>query len=71
MLLYLSESPMHEYEYIILGYDGRPVLMVAQAHLNDATAVNSANSFADGREFEVWRDRDCIYPTITTTRCCH
>jgi len=62
---------MHEYEYIILGQDGRPVLLVAQTHFNDATAVKSANSFADGREFEVWRDLDCVYPVTAKARHCH
>jgi hypothetical protein len=62
---------MREYEYIIFGHDGRPVLTVAQAHLNDVTAVKSANSFADGREFEVWRDLDCIHPATTTMGHCH
>lgn len=52
---------MHEYEYIVLGHDRRPVLVVAQVHLNDSTAIRSATSFANGRGFEVWRDLDCIY----------
>jgi hypothetical protein len=60
---------MHEYEYIILGHDGRAVLSVTQAHLNDAVAIRSANSFARGREFEVWRDLDCIYGTPEIPRC--
>jgi len=62
---------LREYEYIILGQDGRPVLLVAQAHLNDATAVKSANSFADGRAFEVWRDLDCVYPATRMARRGH
>jgi len=52
---------MQEYEYIVLGHDKRPLLVVPQAHLNDSTAIKSAMSFVRGLEFEVWRDVDCIH----------
>jgi hypothetical protein len=60
----LEWSTMHEYEYIVLGRDRRPLLVVAQAHLNDSTAIRSAMSFARGLEFEVWRDIDCIHSAL-------
>ncbi len=52
---------MHDYEYRILGADGRTAMVVAETHFNDALAIRAATRFARGLRFEVWRGMDCIH----------
>ena len=57
----LSESPMREYEIRVLSA-GHATLIIEQMNLNDCAAIRSARKISDGREFEVWRGTDRIYP---------
>ena len=51
---------MHEYEIRILQREGSSYLITAQIHLSDAAAIQAARRMALGRQFEVWRDMECI-----------
>jgi hypothetical protein len=51
---------MCEYEIRILKSPGSPTLIMVGTQLGDFTAVRLARKMARGRQFEVWRDLDCI-----------
>ena len=51
---------MQEYEIRILQEDGFPTLIMAQTQLSDEAAIRSARKMSHGRQFEVWRDMECI-----------
>jgi hypothetical protein len=54
---------MDQYEIRVLRDDGRTSVIVAAIHLNDNSAVRSAQKIAGARKFEVWRGADCVYGT--------
>jgi len=53
-------TAVHEYEIRILQREGASYLITAQIHLSDAAAIQAARRMALGRQFEVWRDMECI-----------
>jgi hypothetical protein len=51
---------VREYEIRILSSQGAPSLIIAQMHLSDEAAIQSARRMSLGAQFEVWRDMECI-----------
>lgn len=58
---------MHEYEIRILRADHSTATIIEVVHLNDNAAIRAAKKIADGNDFEVWRDLDCVYGRATPT----
>lgn len=51
---------MREYEIRILQGERSTAIITAEIHLSDESAIRSARKMARGREFEVWRELECI-----------
>lgn len=51
---------VREYEIRILSNDGAPSLIIAQAHFSDEAAIQAARRMSLGKQFEVWREMECI-----------
>jgi hypothetical protein len=43
-----------------------PPFTTLETHLNDGSAIRSARRMSLGRQFEVWRDSECITGAATT-----
>ena len=52
---------MDLYEIRVLDDDGATALIFAAIHLNNNTAIRSAEKIAHGRRFEVWKGMDCVH----------
>lgn len=51
---------MQEYEIRIQNRQDAPALVTVASQLSDKDAIHSARRIALGRQFEVWRDGECI-----------
>lgn len=59
---------MHEYEIRILPSPGSPSIIMNGNQLSDLFAIRFARKMAKGRQFEVWRDLECITGLARLTR---
>jgi hypothetical protein len=57
-----AEIRMPEYEIRFLRPDRQTsAVILEQSHRNDEAAIDAAAKLANGVQFEVWRDLDCVY----------
>jgi len=57
---FFTEKAVHEYEIRIFKSQRSPSIIIAQMYLSDQGAIQAARRMALGRQFEVWRDMECI-----------
>ncbi len=61
---------MRTYEIRVLK-DGKTSAVYLAVHLDDHAAIRAAERMAIGMPFEVWRDMDCVYGSVTTSQHPH